>query len=399
MTSAQTVESREVAEDFSLVLGGPLFQIFRRAYLSGSALELLRRRIIVITTTSWLPLLLLSAWKGTAWGNLVSLPFIHDIDAHARLLISLPLIIAAELMVHQRMRNVTRQFLERGLIPEEARQQLDKAVASAKRLRNSVTAELLLVAFVYGVGVLFIWRRFGALEVSSWYEIENGRLHLSPAGWWFGLVSLPLFQFLLFRWYYRLLIWARFLWQVSRIKLELLPTHPDRSAGLGFLSNVSFAFIPLLLAQGALAAGTMANRILYAGGHLIDLKLDIIGVVAIVLLFVLGPLLVFSPQLSRAKRKGRREYGALAQHYVREFDTKWLRGGAPPGEPFIGSSDIQSLADLGNSYAVIKEMRLVPFDTKTMLHLAVSTVAPMLPLVLTMVPLNELIDRLLKIIF
>jgi len=185
MTSAQTVESREVAEDFSLVLGGPLFQIFRRAYLSGSALELLRRRIIVITTTSWLPLLLLSAWKGTAWGNLVSLPFIHDIDAHARLLISLPLIIAAELMVHQRMRNVTRQFLERGLIPEEARQQLDKAVASAKRLRNSVTAELLLVVFVYGVGVLFIWRRFGALEVPSWYEIENGRLHLSPGG---GLV-------------------------------------------------------------------------------------------------------------------------------------------------------------------------------------------------------------------
>ena len=143
----------------------------------------------------------------------------------------------------------------------------------------------------------------------------------------------------------------------------------------------------------------MANRILYAGGHLIDLKLDIIGVVAIVLLFVLGPLLVFSPQLSRAKRKGRREYGALAQHYVREFDTKWLRGGAPPGEPFIGSSDIQSLADLGNSYAVIKEMRLVPFDTKTMLHLAVSTVAPMLPLVLTMVPLDQLVDRLLKIIF
>src|SRR5213594_3296672 len=87
---------------------------------------------------------------------------------------------------------------------------------------------------------------------------------------------------------------------------------------------------------------------------------------------------------------GRREYGALAQRYVREFDAKWLRGGVPTDEPFIGSSDIQSLADLGNSYAVIKEMRLVPFDTKTMLHLAVSTVAPMLPLVLTMVPLNEL---------
>jgi len=229
--------------------------------------------------------------------------------------------------------------------------------------------------------------------------MENGKLHLSPAGSWFGLVSLPLFQFLLFRWYYRLFIWARFLWQVSRIKLDLLPTHPDRSAGLGFLSNVSFAFVPLLLAQGVLVAGTMANRIPYGGAHLIDFKLDIIGAVAFVLLFILGPLLVFSPQLGQVKRNGRREYGALAQRYVREFDTKWLRGGAPMDEAFIGSSDIQSLADLGNSYEVVREMNLVPFSTKTVMQLAVTTVAPMLPLVLTMVPLDELIQRLLKILF
>ena len=398
--NAQPIESPDAAEEFSLVLGGPLFQIFRRAYLSGSGLELLRRRMIIITAISWLPLLLLSAAKGTAWGNLASLPFIHDIDVHARLLISLPLIIGAESIVHERMRDVIKRFLERRLIPDQARGQFDKAAASANRLRNSLTAELLLVAFVYGVGVLFIWRRYAALEVSSWYGVaENGRLHLSPAGWWFALVSLPFFQFLLFRWYYRLFIWARFLWQVSRIKLDLFPTHPDRAAGLGFLSNVSYAFIPLLLAQGALLAGTMANRILYAGAHVIDFKLDIIGAVVVVLLFVLGPLLVFSSQLGQAKRTGRREYGALAQRYVREFDAKWLRGAAQADETFVGSGDIQSLADLGNSYAVINEMRLVPFDTKTLLQLAVATVAPMSPLVLTMVPLDQLLERLVKIVF
>src|SRR5206468_12283190 len=97
MTSAQTVESREVAEDFSLVLGGPLFQMFRRAYLSGSALELLRRRIIVITTFLWLPLLVLAIWEGHAWGASVSLPFIHDVDAHVRFLVSLPLLLTAVL--------------------------------------------------------------------------------------------------------------------------------------------------------------------------------------------------------------------------------------------------------------------------------------------------------------
>lgn len=397
--SAVTTESQEIQEDFSLVLGGPLFQMFRRAYLSGSALELLRRRIIVITTMSWLPLLVFSIWEGHAWGPNVSLPFIHDVDAHVRFLISLPLLLIAELSVHQRMQNVVRQFLERGIIPDNARPQFDAAVASAKRLRNSVVAELLLIVFVYGVGVL-VWRRYVALDVSSWYGLAaDGQFQSSLAGWWFRLVSLPFFQFLLFRWYYRLFIWARFLWQVSRIPLNLFPTHPDRSAGLGFLSNVSYAFIPLLLAQGALLAGMMADRIFYAGAQLTQFKTDIVGTLAFVVLIVLAPLLVFSPQLERVKRAAGREYGALAQRFIREFDSKWIRGGAPADEQLLGSGDIQSLADLGNSYAVIKEMRWVPFNLRTVLQLGVTTLLPVLPLTLTMIPLDQLIDRVLKTIF
>jgi hypothetical protein len=398
--SALTIESQDLNEDFSLVLGGPLFQILRRAYLSGSALELARRRVLVITTVSWLPLLLLSAWEGRAWGHNVGLSFIYDIDAHARFLIALPLLIGAELVVHQRMRNVVRQFLERGLVPTNALHEFDRAVSSAKRLRNSMLAELLLIAFVYGVGVLLVWRRYAALDVSSWYGVtSNGRLHPSLAGWWLGLVSLPFFQFLFFRWYYRLFIWARFLWQVSRIHLDLFPTHPDRVAGLGFLSGVSRAFMPLLLAQGALLAGMMADRIFFAGASVTQFKIDIVGVMAFAVFAVLAPLLVFSPQLDRAKRTAKREYGLLAQRYVREFDNKWLHGGAPVDAQFMGSSDIQSLADLGNSYEVISETRWIPFDAKTAMHLAVTTLVPVLPLTLTMIPLDQLLDRLLKLIF
>ena len=398
--SALPIKSQETTDDFSLVVGGPLFQMFRRAYLSGSALELLRRRIIVITTMLWLPLLVLSIREGNAWGSNVSLPFIYDIDAHVRFLISLPLLLAAELSVHRRMQNVARQFLERGIIPDTARPQFDAAVTSAKRLRNSVVAELLLIVFVYSVGVL-VWRRYIALDVvSSWYVLAtDGQLRPSLASWWFRLVSRPFYQFLLFRWYYRLFIWARFLWQVSRIQLNLFPTHPDRSAGLGFLSNVSYAFMPLLLAQGALLAGMMADRIFYAGAQLPQFKTDMVGTLAFVLLIVLGPLLVFSRQLERVKRVAGREYGALAQRYVRAFDSKWIRGGVPADEQLLGSGDIQSLADLGNSYAVIKEMRLVPFDLRTVVQLGVTTLLPVLPLTLTMIPLDQLIDRVLNTIF
>ena len=387
-------------EDFSLVIGGPMFQLFRRAYLSGSTLELMRRRIIILVLISWLPPLVISAFEGHAWGNSVNLPFLKDVDAHARFLIALPLVVGAELVVHRRMANVVRQFLNRSLIPSEAMAQFEAAVASAKRWRNSVIAEIALLIFVYGVGVLLIWRKLVEVQLTTWHgTTPDGILHPSLAGWWFGLVSLPLFQFLLFRWYYRLVIWARFLWQVSRINLAVLPTHPDRCAGLAFLSNVVYSFVPLLLAQGVLLSGMMANRVLYTGAQLSQFKVDIVGLVSLVVILVLAPLLVFSPQLANAKRKARREYGTLAQKYVRDFDNKWLRDGAPRDEPFLGSGDIQSLADLGNSYLAMTEMRWVPFTPKTILHLGIVTLVPLAPLTLTMIPLDELVDRLLKIFF
>ena len=386
--------------DFSLVLGGPLYQLWRRTGLAGDALQYPYRRVIVWMTLAWLPLLLLSLFEGLAWGERVAVPFLYDVDIHLRMLVALPLLILAEPVVHQRMRLVVRQFVHRDLIPEPSEARLEAAVASAMRLRNSMTAELLLLAFVYVVGVGFVWRTQVALDVTSWYGMRvDGRLSPSLAGWWMGLVSLPALQFLLLRWYFRLFIWTRFLWQMSRIELRLMPTHPDRCGGLGFLASVSHAFAPVLLAQGVLLCGMIANRIFFMGEQLIGFKVDIIGLVFVLLFFVLGPLLVFAPKLAAAKRAGLREYGELAKRYMDEFDHKWLRGGAPPGEPLMGSADIQSLADLSNSFEVIKDMRLAPFNLQTVLQLAVITLAPLLPLTLTMISLEELLDRLLKVVF
>jgi hypothetical protein len=388
------------AYDFSLVLGGPLYQLFRRAHLSGDTLELLRRRISAIALFAWVPLLVLSIVEGHAWGSGVTMPFLYDVDAHVRFLIALPLLVVAELVVHQRMRSVIRPFAERGLIADTALAKFNAALVSAMRLRNSVLAEVGLVAFVYGVGVMVIWRTYAAVDVTSWYgATAQGRWRPSLAGWWFGCVSLPLFQFILLRWFFRLFVWARFLWHVSRIPLMLVPTHPDRCGGLGFLANASHAFAPLLLAQGALLAGTIANKIFFTGAKLPQFKLEIIAVVALMLFAVLGPLLVFIPVLAHAKRVGLREYGTLAQRYVREFDQKWLRGGAPAEEALVGSGDIQSLADLGNSLEVLRGMRLVPFTKEAVLQLAVLTLLPLLPLTLTMISLEELVDRLLSVAF
>jgi hypothetical protein len=388
------------SQDFSLVLGGPLFQLLRRSHLSGDALQLMRQRILVISLFAWLPLLALAALEGQALGGRAAVPFLLDVDVHVRFLVTLPLFIVAELVVHQRMRLVVPQFLERNLIPESALARFDAAIASAFRLRNSVLAEVLLIAVVYIVGVLIIWRHYLALTTATWYAMPGIEdIKLSLAGMWYGYVSLPLFQFLMVRWYYRMFIWMRFLWQVSRIDLSLIPTHPDRVGGLGFLANAVYAFVPLAVAHGALLAGLIANRIFYVGAALPEFKVEIAVIAVFMLCLVLGPLLVFAPQLAQAKRIGNREYGALAERYVREFDAKWLRGGAPADEPLVGSGDIQSLADLANSFEVVRTMQIAPITRDALIRLMVATLAPVVPLALTMMPFEELLKKLLGILF
>jgi hypothetical protein len=387
--------------DFSVVLGGPLYQLLCRAHLSGDSLDHARARTILIPLFAWLPLLILSALGGRAWGGAVRVPFLADIEVHARFLVALPLLIVAERVVHQRMRPLVRQFLERGLIPATSRARFDAALPSAMRLRNSVVAEVLLLALVYLVGVLYLWPNYVALQLPTWYSTAagGGGKQLSPAGWWFVYLSLPLFQFILFRWYFRLFVWMRFLWQVTRCELSLLPTHPDRAGGLGFLSITAVALAAFLAAHGALLAGLIANQIFFHGAKLPDFKIEMAAVVALLLLVVMGPLLLFAPHLSRARRIGLREYGALAQRYVREFDTKWLRDGARADEPLVGSADIQSLADLSNSFEVIRSMSVAPFTWSTVVQVAVITLLPVSPLLLTMVSLEELLVRLAKLVF
>jgi hypothetical protein len=385
--------------DFSLVLGGPLFQLLVRSHLATPALDLMKRRIVFLSMFAWLPLLLLSLVDGKALGS-VGLPFLSDIEMHARFLLALPLLIVAEIMVHQRTRLVVGQFTDRGIISVEVLPKFKEVIDSAMKLRNSVVIELILVILVFVAGN-YLWSKASGMEkigssAGTWLTSTAGiGAQLSPAGYWYSFVSRPLFQFILLRWYFRLFIWARFLWQTSRLELNLIPTHPDRAAGLGFLGTSSTAFAPLLMAHGALLAGLMANPIFFAGAKMTDFKMEIFGAVAILLLLVLGPLLVFSPRLMRAKRTGLREYGTLASRYVSEFDLKWVRGGADDDEALIGSGDIQSLADLGNSFQVVRDIKPFPFGRDTVIQLVVVTLLPVSPLVLTMIPLEELIMKLI----
>ena len=388
------------AQNFSLVLGGPLYQLLRRAHLSDNALLMVRQRVVVIALLGWLPLLILSAVQGHLLGKSVAVPFLLDLEVHIRFLIVVPLLVIAELVVHQRLRPIAKAFLERNLIREDDFPRFDKAITSAFRLRNSVIAEVLLILIVYGVGVSVVWRQFTALSADTWYapaSLTGSKLSL--AGYWYSYASLPIFQFLLIRWYFRIFIWTRFLWHVSRLRLALIPTHPDRVGGLGFLSNAVYAFSVLVVAHGAMISSQIANRIFFLQAKLPEFEGELAAVAIFLLCLIFGPLLVFAPQLAQTKRTGLREYGTLAEAYVRDFDTKWLRGARRKDEVLVGTADIQSLADLANSFEVVRRMRLVLVTKDAILQLGVALFLPLLPLALTVMPLKQLLGRLMGIVF
>jgi hypothetical protein len=383
--------------DFSIVLGGPLFQLLCKAHLDGDHLQLLYRRLVFFFGITWLPLFLLAMVAPLA-GSAGRLAFLRDIEVHARFLVALPALIIAEVIVHSRMLPVVRRFVERRMVSPKDLPRFYRAVESAFTLRNSIPLEVGLFGVVYIVG-LWLWHsRFG-IEAATWYAMPGGRWHLTRAGFWYVFVSIPILQFMLLRWYVRLFIWYRLLWQISRMPLNLIPTHPDRAGGLGFLGPIAYTLGPILFAQGAMLAGLIASRVLHHGENLLSFKLQALGFVAFFVFVIFGPLLMFSSQMASARRKGLADYGLLAQRYVEDFRDKWIEGYRSNSQELLGTGDIQSLADLGNSYTVVQEMRLVPFNLKDVSRLAAATAAPMVPLLLLVWSPEDVIMQVLKVVF
>jgi hypothetical protein len=355
------------------------------------------QRVVIITLFVWLPLLLLTVFTSPS-GGAGLLSFLHDIEVHARFLVALPVLIGAELLVHSRMRPVVHRFAERRIVRPRDLSRFDSAIESAVRLRNSIPVELGLLLLVYTFG-LWLWNSRVGPNTSTWYANSGGRWNLTAAGYWYVFVSIPIVQFILLRWYLRLFIWFRFLWQVSRMDLHLIPTHPDRCAGLAFLGKSSYSFGPILFAQGAMLAGLLASRVLYRGENLMSFKFQVAGFIGFFVLAILGPLLMFTPKMAQARRKGLADYGLLAQRYVESFEEKWVLRDPSTHDQLLGVADIQSLADLGNSYGLVRDMRPVPFGLDDISRLAAATAAPLVPLLLTIFSPEELLMRIIKVLF
>jgi hypothetical protein len=386
-----------VADNFSLTQGGPLHRLQVR--LGGDRPERVRvvRRAVFATLVTWLPLLVLSLVQGLAYGEQVTIPFLRDFAVNVRFLVALPILILAESRIDRRWHTLVLQFLRSGLVREEERSSFEAVIKKITQLRDRVLPEAAMVLLAYLPSISYVSTEL-LMSGSNWHSLGAASGEVSLAGWWFRIISQPLFRFLMLRWAWRMFLWTMFLWRVSRLNLYLVATHTDEAAGLGFLSEGQKAFAPIVFAGGAVMAGQIGNAIAYEGATLSSLKLPMIAYGVLAILFLVVPLLVVLPVLLKVKREGLLEYGALVTNHDQLFDIRWISGQHPPGEVILGGDDASSLADLGSSFAVVREMRLVPIDKPTLITLAVAAALPMVPVLLIATPANELIRVVLKML-
>jgi hypothetical protein len=366
------------------LLGGPLHRLGRRLGLVRGDANTLPLGL-ALGAALWVVVVLLGTAEALG-GRLFSLA---GIGGHVRLLVAIPLLFACEAMFDPGVRGFVARIVRSGVVPAKELPALEAQIARTVRWKDSWLPDALCLLAAILMAVLGAGQNLYGESARAVSLLEGpGTL----TGLWYWGVCLTLFRFLLLRWAWRLALWCHFLWRLSRLELSLDASHPDGSAGIGGLEGVHGQLGPLVFAISALEAASFAEDIA-AGSMAVEaiyppLALLILGNAVL----VFGPLFIFTPLLWRARMEGGGRHAELASHYIEAFRAKWFAG--KPAEPLLGSSDIQSLADLGTVIDRIKATRWVPFGRRLVTITLAAVLVPAAPLVLFKYPLTDLIQKL-----
>jgi hypothetical protein len=372
------------AADLDFERGGPADRLLHRLNLVP--------RCVVLAVIAWLPLLILSGLQVQALGPTPRLSCLLDFATYARFFVALPLLLVAEVFVGPRLRRAALMFVDSKLVQEKDYPAYECAINRVKRRWDAAWPEVIILGIaLVGPWTLTIERLSGG--VVTWHSGQ------SLVSWWYHGVSIPILHFLILRWVWRLMIWTRFLWAMSRLDLNVVGTHADGAGGLGFLGNTHGSFGVFAFAINSVLCADAGFQILYEGAKIRDFEVPFFALIIVGEFILLGPLLVFMPLLVRKSREWRRSYSILVADYNRAFDEKWVRGPQPADERLLGSPDIQSLADMGNNFDRIRQMRFIPFSQRAVLQLAAMAALPALPLLSLVVPVAEIFKALAKVVF
>lgn len=305
--------------------------------------------------------------------------------------------VATERYADVRLTTLTGHFREACIISDADQPAFNSALAKADRRSASTLAELVILT------AALIWSGFSAhysvlLSGGGWDgSVIAGESVLSSAGQVGRLFSTPLFLFLMMRWIWRFLVWAGLLYRISRLSLQLMPLHPDRSGGLGFLANFPSIFSGFIFALSFVVASEMIKEIGLEEQAAGIVWFAIAGWLVISVVLLLGHLLVFVKPLYALRERALIDYGRLASQQHLAFYRKWIAEGRSTDE-LMESEDISSLSDLNATVEIVRQLRYIPVDLYAVLQSVVAAGVPLLAVVLTQVPIGNLIKWIVGVI-
>ena len=383
-------EPLDPTDRFSLVVGGPFHTVLHRLGLTGADRLPTKLAAFTLALLAWLLPALLVIAQSLADSRYAGWGYFGDGTVYARFLVAIWVMITTERYADGRIVILTRHFREAQLFKEDGLPTFQEVLRQADRRSSSAAAETIILAVVLILSG-FVVRLPVDLAGASWEGTKvAGEVVLSWSGQTARFVSNPLFLFLVLRWIWRFLVWTALLSRISRLPLQLMPLHPDRAAGLGFLTIYPGIFSGFIFALSCVIASNLLKDLGLEGHSQMTVWFALGGWLSLCLILLLGPLLVFFGPIFAARERALLEYGRLAQQHHLAFHRKWIEE-ALNGKDLLGSPDPSSGNDLNETVKVVQEMRFVPIDMATVLQVVIAAGVPLLAVVATQIPLADLV--------
>ncbi|HEU4428761.1 MAG TPA: hypothetical protein VFT98_08405 [Myxococcota bacterium] len=385
------------AVDFSLVRGGLLYRAQRMLGLIPASGSLgVKRRLLILTGVAWLPLVLGAALDGRLYGDGVTEPLLQQFAIHARCLVAIPLLIAAEALAERGLPALVGNFVHSRIVTPEQLPSFQAALSAAARIRDSLGGTALILGVVLLAVTTGATSTERADEVSWAVHAEGEQTRLAFAGAWYLFVSRALFAMLAAQWLWRVRVLFALFARIARLELALPASHPDRAAGLGFLDEVPLLLAPVVLALSVVIASRLAHDVLFHGMHVLGLRPIAVVWIVFGLLFCVFPLLPLALRLVRMRRAALLQYGALLGRHAQLFEQRWLGTRTPNDENLLGAPDVSAVADAYAVYDAVEKLRPLPVPLRALVPVALAAALPFVPVFAIEIPLQDLLKRILS---
>jgi hypothetical protein len=404
VTAVDGAHDHRAEVPFSLFDGDCLQAVYANLGLGSHTRHWAWKRCLAIVLVTWVPVALLAWRQGLVDVAITPTNFFADFAAYAQFLIGLPLFIVAEAVVDRSTREAARQFIACGIIGPRDTSAIGRLHDLIKRLRQSPWSDWACVFIGYGISLAILIPEFGPDPLPTWHAQgdANSRM-LTAAGIWEFFIALPVLQYIWLRFTWKILLWIFYLYRITRFHLDLHPTHPDLTGGIGFISEAQGRFALYILAYGiSNVAATVGYEI-----AVLNYDLSIAPVWGPLVGFAIGapllftlPLFMFTKQLYRSRERALAAYRERVTEHSRQVESRWLNRSEKALEPEQEVRELAELTTLGTMFSRIENMRVVPFDLRSFGQLVGSTLgslATLLPLLHANGDLAKFVDAVSKV--